>query len=69
MSLILVIMEVKTIVKISIKYIFMGISVSEWLARDFTFVGVHLQNWMPLALVIVLLCIIFQWLRGSFRDR
>jgi len=47
----------------------MGISVSEWLVRDFTFVGVHLQNWMPLALVIVLLCVIFQWLRGSFRDR
>jgi hypothetical protein len=47
----------------------MGISVSEWLARDFTFVGLHLQNWMPLALVIVLLCVIFQWLRGSFRDR
>jgi hypothetical protein len=47
----------------------MGIFVSEWLARDFTFLGVHFQNWMPLALVIVLLCVIFQWVRGSFRDR
>jgi disulfide bond formation protein DsbB len=56
--------------KISIKYIFCGgVVVSEWLAREFTFLGVHFQNWMPLALVIVLLCIFFQWFRGWFRNQ
>jgi hypothetical protein len=46
-----------------------GTIVSEWLATDFTFFGVHFQNWMPIALVVVVLCVVFQVLRGSYRGR
>jgi hypothetical protein len=51
--------------KISIKYLFMGDIVAEWLAREFTFLGIHFQNWMPLALAIVVFGVLLQWLSSA----
>lgn len=47
----------------------MGDGVAQWLAGEFVFLGVHFQNWMPVALAIVVLAILYQWLRGPFGDR
>jgi disulfide bond formation protein DsbB len=47
----------------------MGMAVSEWLAREFAVFGIHFQNWMLLALAIVVVCVLFQWFKGSYRDR
>jgi hypothetical protein len=53
---------------ISEKYLlnifFLGDVVAEWLASEFTLFGVHFQNWMPLALAIVVLGVLFQWHRS-----
>jgi hypothetical protein len=40
-----------------------------WLAGEFTFLGVHFQNWMPLALAIIALWVLFLWSRGSLGNR
>jgi hypothetical protein len=44
---------------------FTGDIVAEWLAQEFTFLGVHFQNWMPLALAIVVLAALLQWFRSA----
>jgi hypothetical protein len=46
----------------------MGDTVAEWLAREFTVLGIHFQNWMPLALAIVVLGVLLQWLRSTPRN-
>jgi hypothetical protein len=38
----------------------------QWLAGEFTLLGVHFQNWMALALAIVVLWVVFLWWKGSF---
>lgn len=42
---------------------------SDWLVRQFTVGGITFQNWMVVALVIVLAWIAFAWLtRSMMRD-
>jgi hypothetical protein len=45
----------------------MGEEISQWLVGEFAVFGVHFQNWMPIAVAIVLLCIVYQWIRGFNR--
>jgi len=45
----------------------MGDQAGQWLVGEFTFLGIHFQNWMPLTVGIVLLFILYQWLRASRR--
>jgi hypothetical protein len=33
----------------------MGSGIAQWLAGDFTLLGIQFQNWMPVALAIVAL--------------
>jgi hypothetical protein len=33
----------------------------EWLVRDFTILGIPGQNWMPIALAIILIAIVVEW--------
>jgi len=33
-----------------------------WLVRDFSVLGVHLQNWMPVAVAIVVLWFAYEWI-------
>jgi len=40
------------------KIAFMGDQVAHWLLGEFTVLGVHFQNWMPVALAIVALGIL-----------
>jgi hypothetical protein len=42
---------------------------SEWLAGEFALLGVHFQNWMPLALTIIVSWMVFLWWKGSFDSR
>jgi hypothetical protein len=42
----------------------MGEGVSQWLVSEFTLFGVHFQNWMPIALVIVVFCVAYQSIQG-----
>jgi hypothetical protein len=42
---------------------------AQWLAGEFTLLGVHFQNWMPLALAIIVLWVVFMWWKGSFDAR
>ena len=51
--------------KISLKYLYMGDQAGQWLVGEFTVFGIHFQNWMPLAVGIVFLFILYQWLRAS----
>jgi hypothetical protein len=53
--------------KYPLNILVMGDIVAEWLAREFTFLGIHFQNWMPLALAIVMLGVLFQLLRSTRR--
>jgi hypothetical protein len=39
----------------------MGNQVAQWLLGEFTFLGFHFQNWMPVALAIVALAIFQAW--------
>ena len=34
----------------------------QWLIREFTFLGIHFQNWMAVAAGIVVLFILYYWL-------
>jgi len=43
----------------------MGDQAGQWLVGEFTVFGIHFQNWMPLAVGIVFLFILYQWLRAS----
>jgi hypothetical protein len=43
------------------KIAFMGNQVAQWLLGEFTFLGFHFQNWMPVALAIVALAIFQAW--------
>jgi hypothetical protein len=36
--------------------------VGDWLVREFTFLGIHFQNWMPVAVGIVVLLILYFWI-------
>jgi hypothetical protein len=38
----------------------------QWLVKDFTVLGVTLQNWMPIALAIVVLA--YVWYRASSKN-
>jgi hypothetical protein len=39
-----------------------------WLVGDLSVLGVHLQNWMPIAVAIVVLWIVYEWItRGRRR--
>jgi hypothetical protein len=33
----------------------------DWLIRHFTIFGIHAQNWMLIALAIILVSIVFSW--------
>ena len=44
-----------------------GPLVVEWLARSFELLGYHFQNWMLVALAIILIGGTFQLLKGSSR--
>jgi hypothetical protein len=46
-------------------YFLRGPLVAEWLAGEFTVLGYHFQNWMLVALVVVLIGAVLQWLRSS----
>ena len=35
----------------------------DWLVRDSTFIGIHLQNWMPMVAGIFLLSVLYLWVR------
>jgi hypothetical protein len=35
----------------------------DWLTREFTFLGAHFQNWMPMAIGIVVLFVLYLWIR------
>ncbi len=37
----------------------------QWLVKDFTVLGVTLQNWMPVALAIVILSYVWYWARSK----
>jgi hypothetical protein len=38
-----------------------------WLVEEFTFLGVPFQNWMLLALAIIVSSIFYTWITGQFR--
>jgi len=37
--------------------------IADWLVGEFTFLGIHFQHWMLVALAIVVLSILYEWLR------
>jgi hypothetical protein len=37
----------------------------DWLVRHFSIFGVQAQNWMPLALALIAVAIIFAWVSNS----
>jgi len=39
----------------------------QWLAEWFLFLGIEFQYWMPLALAIVVLDVIYLWIRKSHK--
>jgi disulfide bond formation protein DsbB len=41
--------------------------VGEWLVREFTFLGIHFQNWMPVAAGIVAVTILCIWIKERAR--
>jgi hypothetical protein len=41
----------------------------QWLVGQFALFGVHFQNWMAVALVIVVLWVIYLWLGGWLGNR
>jgi hypothetical protein len=43
--------------------------IGQWLVGQFSLFGVPFQNWMALAVVIVVLWIVCLWLGGWLRDR
>jgi hypothetical protein len=47
----------------------LGDAVAQWLVHEFTFMGIHFQNWMPVAAAIVVAGVLLQWRRGARRDR
>jgi hypothetical protein len=47
----------------------MGERIGQWLVGLFAFFGVEVQNWMAVALVIVVLWMVGLWLAGWFGDR
>jgi hypothetical protein len=34
----------------------------QWLVHDFVVFGIHFQNWMPFAVVLVVVLIVYTWL-------
>jgi hypothetical protein len=47
----------------------MGERIGEWLVERFALFGVPFQNWMAVALVIVLSWTVWLWLRGWLSNR
>jgi hypothetical protein len=47
----------------------MGEQIGQWLLGQFTLFGVPFQNWMAVALVIVVVWIVGLWLGGWLGDR
>jgi len=47
----------------------MGSWIAQQLVGEFIVFGVHFQNWMALAAIIVALWMLFLWVRGSFGGR
>jgi hypothetical protein len=35
----------------------------QWFVEEFTFLGIHFQNWMPVAVATVLVAILAAWLQ------
>jgi len=36
----------------------------EWLGTHFSIFGIHFQNWMPVAAAIVVLYVLYPWIKG-----
>ncbi len=34
----------------------------DWLVQEFTFLGIHFQNWMPVAVGFAVLFILYFWI-------
>jgi disulfide bond formation protein DsbB len=46
----------------------MSSGIGQWLVGQFSIFGIHLQNWMALAFAIVVLWLLYLWLRGRFSE-
>ena len=42
----------------------MNNGIGQWLVGQFSILGVHFQNWMAVAFAIVVLWLLYLWLRG-----
>jgi len=47
----------------------MGYQGVRWVVGEFSVFGVHFQNWMPLAVLIAALSIVYVWALPQFRER
>jgi hypothetical protein len=46
-----------------------GGPIADWLVTDFVVLGIHIQHWMIVFLIIVVLGILITWATGGFDDR
>lgn len=42
--------------------------IGQWLVGQFSIFGIQFQNWMAVAVTIVVLWLIYLWLRGRFGE-